>query len=84
MIAIDIPADLNSVDETGFVWTFLDEGRAPGVVVPRAIVLTGDEDSPAIAEVVDLVDKAAGTVAHLRILPGTIEDYIALVARAVS
>ncbi len=83
MVTIDIPADLNDEDETGFVWTFLDEARAPELVTPGAIVVTGDEDAPAVAEVVDLVAKGTGTVVHLRILPGTIEDYTALVARTV-
>ena len=83
MVTIDIPADLNDEDETGFVWTFLDETRAPELVTPGAIVVTGDEDAPAVAEVVDLVAKGTGTVVHLRILPGTIEDYTALVARTV-
>jgi hypothetical protein len=27
MVRIDIPADLNDQDETGYVWTFLDEAR---------------------------------------------------------
>lgn len=30
--------------------------------------------APAIAEVVDVVDKPAGRVVHLRLLPGVIED----------
>lgn len=83
MVTIDIPADLNDEDESGFVWTFLDEARLPELVTPGAIVVTGDEDVPAVAEVVDLVPKGMGTVVHLRILPGTIEDYTALVARAI-
>ncbi len=83
MVTIDIPADLNDEDETGFVWTFLDEARTPGLVTPGAIVVTGDDDAPAVAEVVDLVHKGSGTIVHLRILPGTIEDYTALIARAV-
>jgi hypothetical protein len=83
MVTIDIPADLNDEDESGFVWTFLDEARLPELVTPGAIVVTGDEDAPAVAEVVDLVPKGTGTVVHLRILPGTIEDYTALVARAI-
>ncbi len=29
MTHIDIPADLNSEDETGLVWTFLDEAADP-------------------------------------------------------
>jgi hypothetical protein len=82
-VRVDVPADLNAVDETGFVWTFLDEARSPELVTPGAIVTTGEEDEPAVAEVVDLVEKGAGTVVHLRILPGTIEDYAALVARTV-
>ncbi len=83
MVTIDIPADLNDEDETGFVWTFLDEAHTPELVIPGAIVVTGDEDVPAVAEVVDVVHRGAGTVVHLRILPGTLEDYTALVARAV-
>jgi hypothetical protein len=31
---------------------------------------------------VDLVPKAAGTVVHLHILPGLLDDYEALVRRA--
>jgi uncharacterized protein YPO0396 len=30
---------------------------------------------PAIAEVVELIDKPAGTVVHLRLLPGGVNDY---------
>jgi hypothetical protein len=34
-ITVDITADLNDEDETGFVWTFLDEARDPGMIRPR-------------------------------------------------
>jgi hypothetical protein len=84
MVLIDIPADLHDEDETGFVWTFLDEARAPDLVYPGAIVVTGDEDAPAVAEVVDLVEKGTGTVVHLRLLPGSIHDYQALIARVIA
>lgn len=40
--------------------------------------------APAVAEVVDLVDKPAGTVVHLRILPGVVGDYAAAVHRATT
>jgi hypothetical protein len=83
MVTIDIPSDLNDEDETGFVWTFLDEARSPDLIVPGALLVTGDEDSPAVAQVVDLVAKANGTIVHLRVLPGTIEEYRALVERTV-
>lgn len=83
-VMVDITADLNDEDETGFVWTFLDEARDPTVIVPGAIVVAGDADAPAVVEVVDVVSKEAGDVVHLRILPGDIEDYAALVRRTLS
>ncbi len=46
--------------------------------VHGAIVIAGDEHAPAVAEVVDIVEKAAGPVVHLRVLPGLAEDYEAL------
>lgn len=83
-ITVDITADLNDEDETGFVWTFLDEARDRSVIVPGAIVVAGDADDPAVVEVVDIVSKSSGKVVHLRILPGDIEDYAALVRRTLS
>lgn len=83
-VTVDIAADLNDEDETGFVWTFLDEARDPNVIVPGAIVVAGDADAPAVVEVVDIVKKSAGQVVHLRVLPGVLEDYAALVRRVVS
>ena len=83
MIVPDITTDLNDEDETGLVWTFLDEARDPSLVVPGAIVVAGGSEAPAVAEVVDLVDKPAGRIVHLRLLPGRVEDYIALIRRAL-
>ena len=72
MAHVDIPADLNSEDETGFVWTFLDEAPDPSVIRPGEVVVAGSELAPAVCEVVDLVDKPAGTVVRLRaLLPGS-------------
>lgn len=84
MIAIDITCDLMDEDETGYVWTFLREARDPALIEPGAIVVAGDPDAPAVAEVVDIVEKPAGPVVHLRVLPGAIEDYEALVRRAIT
>jgi hypothetical protein len=61
---------MNDEDETGYVWTFLDEAVEPSRIRPGAVVVAGDEEAPSLAEVVDLVPKAAGTVVHLRLLPG--------------
>ncbi len=84
MVAIDITCDLMDEDETSYVWTFLREARDPALIEPGAIVVVGDPDAPAVAEVVDIVEKPAGPVVHLRVLPGAIEDYEALVRRAIT
>jgi hypothetical protein len=81
MTRVDIPADLNSEDETGLVWTFLDEAADPSLIQPGAVVVAGSPLTAAVCEVVDIIDKPAGAVVHLRILPGTIEQYRRLLAR---
>ena len=82
MITVDIAADLNDEDENGFVWTYLDDARDPDLIRPGNVVIAGDADTPAVCEVIDLVMEPSGTIVHLRLLPGTIEDYEALVRRA--
>jgi hypothetical protein len=82
MFRVDITADLNDADSTGYVWTFLDEARDPGQIKPGAIVIAGDEDAAAVCEVIDLVPVGDGTVVHLKPLPGLVEDYQALAERS--
>ena len=84
MISVDIVCDLSDEDETGYVYAFVDEARDPDLIFPGAIVVAGDEDAPAVVEVVDLVEKSSGTIAHLKLLPGTVEDYERLVKRVVT
>ena len=82
MITVDIAADLNDEDDTGLVWTFVDEARDPSLFRPGVLVIAGDEEYPAVAEVVDLVDHPNGTLVHLRLLPGRVDEYQALLRRA--
>jgi hypothetical protein len=82
MTAVDITADLNAEDDTGYVWTFLDEAHDPALVTPGAIIIAGDPDAAAVAVVVDLVEHPNGTIVHLDVLPGAVDDYIALARRA--
>ena len=84
MVSVDITCDLMDEDESGYVWTFLSEARDTSLIEPGAIVVAGDEDAPAVAEVVEIIERAAGPVVHLRLLPGAIEDYEALVRRAIT
>jgi hypothetical protein len=84
MYLVDITADLNDEDETGYVWTFLDEARDPAYISPGALVVAGDEEAAAVCQVVDLVSAGDGTIVHLRLLPGLVDDYRALVDRALA
>jgi len=70
MTRIEIAADLNSEGETGLVWTFLDEATDPGAIRPGAIVVAGTGLTSAVCEVVELVEKAVGTVVRLRVRDG--------------
>lgn len=81
MIAVDIVADLNAEDQTGYVWTFRDEARDLSLIVPGALVIAGDQDAPAVAVVVDLVQHPNGTIVHLDVLPGAIDGYLGLARR---
>jgi hypothetical protein len=62
MYHVDITADLNDEDETGYVWTFLDEARDPGQINPGALVVAGDEEAAAVCQGVDLVPAGDGTI----------------------
>src|SRR5712691_7862035 len=84
MYHVDITADLNDEDETGYVWTFLDEARDPAQISPGALVVAGDDEAAAVCQVVDLVPAGDGTIVHLRLLPGLLDDCRALVERALA
>jgi hypothetical protein len=72
MYRVDITADLNDEDETGYIWTFLDEARDPGQIKPGSIVIAGDEDAAAVCQVIELVPAGDGTIVHLRPLPSLV------------
>jgi len=84
MYRVDITADLNDEDQTGYVWTFLDEARDPAQITPGALVVAGDEDAAAICQVVNMAPAGDGTIVHLRLLPGLVDDYRALAERAMA
>ena len=84
MYRVDITADLNDEDHTGYLWTSLDEARDPAQITPGALVVAGDEGAAAVCQVIDLVPAGDGTIVHLRPLPGLVDDYPALVERALA
>jgi hypothetical protein len=67
MYRVDITADLNDEDHSGYVWTFLDEARDPAQITPGALVVAGDEDAAAHrfadpGAACDAADDRPGTV----------------------
>ena len=84
MCRIDITADLNDEDETGYVWTFLDEARDPGQIKPGAIIVVGDEDTGGGMRGDRPRSAGDGPIVGLGFLPGLVEDYHALVGRALA
>lgn len=68
-ITVTLPADVNQVDETGFVWAFLGDAAEPERVRPGAIIVAGDSVEPFLARVVDIVDGPGDDpIVHLDVL----------------
>ena len=80
-MTVDLEADLNARDHTGLCWSFLDEASDPRLIVPGALIVAGDDDAAVVAEVVELEEIDTGTIVRFQMLPGTIEQYEALVER---
>lgn len=77
---IDLFVDLNTEDETGFPWTYLDQAADPSVVVPGRLIVVGSGSAVAIAEVLDVTDG----LVHVRPLPGpVIEQRLTNVSQRV-
>lgn len=54
-IAVTLPADVQQVDQTGYLWTFLDGADEPERVQPGALIVAGDPIEPFLARVVDVI-----------------------------
>ncbi len=68
---IDLFVDLNTEDETGLPWTYLDQAPDPTVIVPGRRVVVGAGTAIAIAEVVDV---GVDGLVHVRPLPGPVTE----------
>lgn len=68
-ITVTLPADVNQVDDTGYVWAFLSDAAEPARVRPGAIIVAGDPVEPFLARVVDVVDGPGDdSIVHLDVL----------------
>lgn len=60
-VAVTLPADVQQIDHTGYVWSFLDEAAEPERVQPGALIVAGDAVEPFLARVVDVVAASWGS-----------------------
>lgn len=68
-VTVTLPADVNQIDETGYVWAFLSESAEPARVRLGALVVAGDPVEPFLARVVDVVDGPNGdSIVHLDVV----------------
>ncbi len=67
-IRVTLPADVNQVDDTGYVWAFLGDADEPERVRPGAIIVAGDPVEPFLARVVDIIDGPDDSIVHLDVL----------------
>jgi hypothetical protein len=83
-VVVDLEVDFHNEDETGYLWTWLSEARDPSIIAPDRIVVVGDDDALAMARIVDLIAHDHGTIVHVDVLPGTVDDYLQAAARATA
>jgi hypothetical protein len=83
-VTVDLPLDLNTQDETGLPWTFLDEAPDPSRIVQGAWIVVGGPQAQAVAQVVSIESLPQGDLVHVRPLPGPVSDYTHLLSRDVA
>ena len=74
--AVDLPVDLNSEDDTGLPWGFLDESRNPSKIFEGAWIIAGSSRTQVVAKVVDISEG----IVHVRPLPGSVESHRSLLS----
>jgi hypothetical protein len=79
-LPIDLTVDLNSEDESGLPWTFLDEAADPTLVVEGAWLVVGEGSARAVAQVVEI----DGDIVRVRPLPGAVDRHRHLLAHRVA
>ena len=67
-IQLDLVVDLNTMDDTGLPWTFLDEAIHPNRLVPGAYIIVGSGEVRAVAQVIDVDND----IVHVRPLRGSV------------
>jgi len=79
-LPIDLTVDLNSEDESGLPWTFIDEAQDRSLVVEGAWLVVGEGSARAVAQVIEIEDD----IVRVRPLPGPVERHRHLLAHRVA
>ncbi len=74
--SVDLPVDLNSEDDTGLPWGFLDESQNPSKMTEGAWIIAGSSRTQAVAQAVDISDG----IVHGRPLPGSVASHRSLLS----
>ena len=72
---VDLPVDLNTMDETGMPWTFLHQAPDPSRITPGRHIVVG---SGAVRVVAVVADVTAEGIVHVQPLAGPVEDHLHL------
>lgn len=73
----DLIVDLNTMDDTGLPWTFLDDAVHPSRLVPGAYIVVGSGDIRAVAQVIDVDNE----IVHVRPVRGSVASNTHLLSR---
>ena len=65
-VDVDLRIDLNTMDETGLPWTFLDQAPDPSRIIPGRHIVVGSGAALAVAVVVDITDEGIDHVWPLK------------------
>ncbi len=68
-VDVELRVDLQTMDETGLPWTFLDEAPDPSRIVPGRHIVAGSGSAVAVAVVVDITDEG---IVHVHPLSGSV------------
>ena len=69
---LDLFVDLNSLDETGLPWSFVDEASDRSRIVAGAFVVVGGGSVRAVAQVVDITEDG---IVRVRPLSGPVSEH---------
>lgn len=79
-IEVDFELDLNSDDDTGLPWGFVDEATGPTRIRERSWIVVGSGTARAVAQVADI----NGEIVHVRPLPGPVRRHRHLLGHDVA